>query len=124
MLVLLAAVVLWQTHYHNGLRVDRFQIGDKEYEASYFGRQNLADRFPELVCREFWRLEDAYDDLKDCPALNNVLPCDNYPMPVAAGQVFVIDITKTDGTLLRQYYRADGDTWQGRPTTLQIEPDR
>lgn len=26
MLVLLAAVVLWQTHYHNGLRVEGFRL--------------------------------------------------------------------------------------------------
>ncbi|MBU5427595.1 hypothetical protein KQI41_14495 [Tissierella pigra] len=42
---------------------------------------------------------------------------DDYPMLIETGQVFVIDYTKTDGSVERLYYRSDGYIWNGLPST-------
>ena len=49
-----------------------------------------------------------------------MLPYNNYPMEVEEGQVFVIDYTKTDGSVIREYHRADGNTWQGSLATEEF----
>ncbi len=96
------------------------QVGDKEYDASYFGQADLSSFLPDYQYREFWRLEDAYADFKDNPVTGDVLPYNNYPMAVEEAQVFVIDYTKTDGSVIRKYYRSDGNTWQGNPATEEF----
>lgn len=103
------------------LRTDTIKVGEKDYEASYFGKQDLTG-FKDYACREFWRLENAYDDFKDNPKNGNVLPYNNYPMLIETGQVFVIDHTKTDGSVARSYYRADGNDWNGMPSTEEFTP--
>ncbi len=70
--------------------------------------------------REFWRLENAYDDFMDRPKTNQVLPYSNYPMLIEKGQVFIIDYTKTDGSVIRKYYRSDGYVWNNVPSTEEI----
>lgn len=102
-------------------RVDTITVGGKDYQASYFGVQDLTG-FRNYSHREFWRLEDAYDDMKDMPKAGDVLPYSNYPMTIETGQVFVIDMTETDGTVSRLYYRSDGNEWQGMPSTDHILP--
>ncbi len=102
------------------LETGKMQIDGKEYEASYFGKTDLSEVFPEYQYREFRRLENAYDDFKDKKKNGNVLPYDNYPMVIEEGQVFVIDYLKTDGTVLREFYRSDGNTWNGAPVTEQF----
>lgn len=97
-------------------RVDTIEVNGKLYEASYFGQQDLTG-FKDYVSREYWRLENAYDTFKDNPKTGDVLPYSNYPMAIETGQVFVIDYTKTDGSVTRTYYRSDGNEWEGQPTT-------
>lgn len=75
------------------IRTDKLTVNGKEYEASYFGKQDLT---------------------------GDQLPYDNYPMLVETGQVFVIDYTKTDGSVTRLYYRSDGGQWNGSPSTAGI----
>lgn len=100
-------------------RIDTFTINNKDYEASYFGKQDL-NGFHGYAHREFWRLENAYDDFKNNEKTGDVLPYDNYPMLLEAGQVFVIDYTKTDGSVERKYYRSDGYVWNGSPATEEF----
>lgn len=97
-------------------RVDTIKVNGKEYGASYFGKKNLAG-FEDYAYREFWRLENAFDDFKDIPKTNEVLPYNNYPMIIETGQVFVIDYTKTDGSVIRKYYRSNGHVWNNMPST-------
>ncbi len=106
------------------LRTDTIKIGEKEYTALYFGKADLSAVFPEYQYREFWRLENAYDDFKDNSKTGNVLPYNNYPMEIETGQIFVIDYTKADGSVEREYYRSDGNTWQGLPATEEFNIDR
>jgi len=72
------------------------------------------------VFREFWRLENSYEDFKDNNKTGDVLPYDNYPMMIEEGQVFVIDYTKTDGPVSRMYYRSDGYVWNGLESTEEF----
>lgn len=100
-------------------RVDIIQVDGKDYEALYFGKQDLAG-FKDYAYREFWRLENAYDDFVDRVKTKDVLPYNNYPMLIEAGQVFVIDYTKTDGSVIRKYYRSDGHVWNNMPSTEEF----
>lgn len=100
-------------------RVDTIQVGGKDYEALYFGKQDLTG-FKDYAYREFWRLENAYDDFVDRPKTQDVLPYNNYPMLIETGQIFVIDYTKTDGSIIRKYYCSDGHVWNNKPSTEEF----
>lgn len=100
-------------------RVDKITVNGKEYEAAYYGKEDLTG-FKDYAYREFWRLEQAYPDFKDCPKPGDLLPDRNYPMLIETGQVFVLDYIKTDGSHERLYYRSDGYVWKGAPTTEQF----
>lgn len=100
-------------------RADIIKVNEKDYEASYFGKKDLTG-FKDYTYREFWRLENAYDDFKDRPKTGDVLPYNNYPMLIETGQVFVIDYAKTDGSVVRLYYRSDGYVWDGMPSTEEF----
>lgn len=104
-------------------RTDTIKIGEKEYTALYFGKVDLSAIFPDYQCREFWRLENAYDDFKSNSTTGNVLPYNNYPMEVETGQVFVIEYIKADGSVVREYHRSDGNTWQGSLATEEFSID-
>ncbi|ACL70320.1 hypothetical protein [Halothermothrix orenii] len=101
------------------LRVDIIQVGGKEYKAMYFGKQELT-RFEDYAYREFWRLENAYEDFEDRPKTGNILPYNNYPMLIETGQVFVIDYIKEDGSVIRKYFRSDGLVWENLPCTEEF----
>lgn len=101
-------------------RVDTLQIKGKEYTASYFGKLDLSAIFPDYQYREFCCLENAYNDFKDCPTKGNVLPYNNYPMEIEKGQIFMIEYIKADGSVIREYHRADGNTWQGSLVTEEF----
>jgi len=101
-------------------RTDTITINGKDYNASYFGKEDLTG-FKNYTYREFWRLENAYDDFKNNPKNGDMLPYDNYPMPIETGQVFVVDIGITDGSVMRLYFRSDGNFFNSnRPTTEQF----
>jgi len=100
-------------------RVDLITVNGVDYEASYFGEQDLTG-FRDFSYREYWRLENAYYDFKDIAKTGNVLPYNSYPMLIEEGQVFVIDMYKTDGTVERMYFRSDGCVWNGMLTTEEF----
>lgn len=102
------------------IRIDTLEVSEKTYEASYFGKMDITSFSTEYQFREYWRLENAYDDFKDCLTTGQVLPYSNYPMVIEAEQVFVIDFTKTDGSVERMYFRSDGNTWNNLPTTEEF----
>lgn len=112
--------ITWVAKDMEAERIDVIEVGGKEYQASYFGKEDLTG-FADYACREFWRLEDAYDDFKDTPKTGDVLPYNNYPMQIEAGQIFVVDYTKTDGTVRRGYYCSkEGFMWSGMLSTEEI----
>ncbi len=105
------------------VRTDRIVVNGKEYEATYFGAQDLSGTGFPFTQREYWRLEDAYEDMKTCPLTGDVLPYHNYVMKVETGQVFVIDYTGLEGQVTRLYYRSDGYVWNGLPSTQGFDPE-
>lgn len=105
------------------LSVETLTIAGKEYTASYFGEEDISEWSDQYQSRKFWRLEDAYADFKDNTLTGQVLPVINYPMRVREGEVFAILYTRKDGTTAWFYYRADGNIWNGRPTTEQFRAE-
>lgn len=100
-------------------RVDIIKLGGKDYEGLYFGKEKIT-WMKDYAYREFWRLENAYDDFVDRPKAQDVLPYNDYPMLIETRQVFVIDYTKTDGSVIRKYYRSDGLLWQDMLSTEEF----
>lgn len=100
-------------------RMDSVLVAGKEYQAAYFGKQDLLG-FRDFAFREFWRLENAYEDFMDRPKTGDTLSYNNYPMLIGQGQVFVMDIVKTDGSVLRKYFRSDGKVTEGYLSTEEF----
>ena len=95
-------------------------IAGKNYKTRYYGKQDISGFAPKYQYREFWLVEDAYDDFKDKPKLGNYLPSHNYPRQIDVGQVYVIDYTLKDGSVERGYYRSDGDMHNGMLNTHEF----
>lgn len=102
-------------------RIDTLTVAGREYQAAYFGEQDLSDALPEYKCRRFWRLENAYADFAACPTNGDMLPYNNYPMLIEVGSVYLVEYETASGEIIPRYYRADGNTWQGKPCTEGIE---
>lgn len=98
------------------LRVDMITVEEKEYEALYFGETDIS-QFESYATREFWRLEGAWEDFKDCAPTGEVLPYSNYPMLIEIKQVFMIVYHKSDGSSETRYYRSDGAKFDGEAAT-------
>ncbi len=101
-------------------RTETLEVNGASYQADYFGSADLTGFSADYRERAFWRLANAYDDFRDLPTTGDVLPYSNYPAAVEQGQVFVIDYTRSDGSVEHHVYRADGTTWQGQPTTVEV----
>lgn len=107
-------------------------VNGKEYQASYFGESNISKILPKYQSREFWRLENAYEDFKQYPLENNVLPYTNYyvdyyrnskgpfAIKIDTQNIYVIDYHKKDGSVRREYHRADGNVFKNKYVTNQI----
>lgn len=94
---------------------DVVSVGGTEFDALFYGEQDMRSFSANYVMREFWLItdENAYDTFKDHPTTGDVLPFDNFPMLVEAGQVAVIRYIRADGTHHMEYSRSDGTIWQG-----------
>ena len=103
------------------IRKDTIRINGKEYEAAYFGERDMSGWSDYASKREYWRLENAGEDFKDCQKDSEVLPYNNYPpIAIEVGQLFVIDYHKKEGGIDRRVYLADGTVWQGLDSTRRI----
>jgi len=101
-------------------RTDTININGKDYKALYFGEQDITGFSKDYKSRAFWRLENAYTDFKNMPTKQNVLPYNNYPMLIEEEQVFIIEYTKEDNSVIREYHRSDGLIWNDLPTTQEF----
>ncbi|MGL4736268.1 MAG: hypothetical protein ACRCW2_02325 [Cellulosilyticaceae bacterium] len=101
-------------------RIDTINVAGKDYDASYFGEQDLTGFTTDYKYRAFWRLENGYDDFKDRDKTQDVLPYGEYPMLIEKEQVFVIDYIKLDNSVERKYYRSDGRIWNELPSTEEF----
>jgi hypothetical protein len=98
-------------------------LNNKEYTASFFGKEDLSQKLKDYEYREIWRVEDAYTDFKDYPTTGNVLPYKEYPMDIENGQVFKINYKLKDGTYRLEYHRSDGRIWQNKLVTSEMKMD-
>ncbi|MBR6615497.1 MAG: hypothetical protein IKK95_05985, partial [Lachnospiraceae bacterium] len=101
-------------------RMDRVEVNGKEYDAAYFGRYDLSAQFPNFEYREFWRLENAYEDFQEYPAGQDVLPYNNYPMMIELGQVFLVKYRLKDGSDMEMHYVSRGNMWNNQAVTEQV----
>lgn len=106
--------------YADVIRTEKVIIGEKEYDADYYGLVDISSWCEGYISREFWLLKGAYDDFKTCRLTGDVLPADNYPMAVEVHQVYMIKYTTTDGEIETYYYRSDGNTWNGQDATEEF----
>ncbi len=102
------------------VRIDTLTINNKDYEAEYYGKQDLSSLFPEYSHREYWKLVNAFEDFKDNEITGNVLPFDNYIMSLELNNIYVVDYTKKDGSVIREIHTYAGYEWQGKLATQQI----
>ena len=99
------------------LSTEEITISGKEYTASYFGEEDISSFSENYQSRKFWRIEDSLDDFKGCKESGDPLPYSNYPVAVSEGDVFLIEYARRDGGSDSKYYRAEGDSFKGMPTT-------
>ena len=104
------------------LATETITVNGKRYTASYFGEEDIS-KISGYKTRKFWRLENAYQDFKDLPTTGEVMGCNNYPMAVETGQVFMVELLNRAGTTEARYYRADGNQLEGQPVTEWVEVD-
>ena len=101
-------------------RIDTLEVNGKTYTASYFGEQDIS-MVKGYKTRKFWRLEDAYEDFKDLPTPREILPADNYPVKIQAGQVFAVEYLMSDGSTEWKYYISDGTVQNGQLITKRMK---
>lgn len=94
---------------------ESIEVNGKEFEAFYLGEHRYENQ-----TIKFWRLEDAYEDFKSCPATGSVADYSFYPMNVEPGQVFVIDYIAQDGTVTRTYHYDRGLQIEGWSVTEEF----
>ena len=115
--------ITWMGQSAEPQGTDTLTVAGKEYRASDFGEEDFSALRADDPSRAVGRRAGAAEDFKDCPSTDEVLPYNNYPMPVEAGQVFVLDYTRKDGTVTRFYYRSDGEVWNGMDCTTEFIPE-
>lgn len=90
-------------------RVGTIELAGKEYQASYFGTTDITGKVEGFTQLKFWRIENAYDDFKHKSYIQDSLPSNNYPTAIKIGDVWLVEATKADGSILKLYYRCDGN---------------
>ena len=105
------------------IRKDVISINGKEYVACYYGEADMSAWSPVYEKREFWKVENGYDDFKNMALTGRVLPYNNFPaMDIQIGESFIIDYHRKGGFVERKYYIADGDEWKGLQSTIEVVP--
>ena len=97
-------------------------LNGKKYIAVYYGQQDISS-WSECVYRDFWHLENAYDDFKNARLFGDVLPANDYIMPIEIGQVYVVDYYMKDGRAFREVMRCDGNLFDGQLCTNAVAVD-
>lgn len=100
------------------------EINGKSYAALCYGSEDISQWNSAFGNRTFYLLEEsAYEDFRNAPLTNDVLPLNQYPMELTTGQVLVVEYAQKDGSLLRLYYRTDGTSWQDMPVSVGFTPE-
>ncbi len=96
------------------------EIKGKKYNATLIGSSIL--NFNNLKGRKFWKIENAYEDVKHAPVTGNILYFNNYPVPVKSGDVFAIEYFHNDGSVFVEFHRCDANfKHQNKGATRQFQ---
>lgn len=108
--------------WRDPIRTEKMTVKGKEYDATYYGETDTSDWEWKHVEYRVWRLENAYEDLKDCiPDYSfGFLDVCYYPLKVEKDEIYVIDFVDKDGNIDRYYYKSDIYQNEGSPSTLGI----
>lgn len=101
------------------LRIDEIIINNKSYQASYYGKQEL-NGFKNFNFREFWCIEDSYNDFKNNKRKKDFLPYRNFPMNVELQKIYMIKYVDLEGISTIHYYVSEGKKWKNKLTTEEI----
>ncbi len=102
-------------------RLEPVVIDGREFIAVRIGSQDMSSWNKNYASREYWRVDNAYDSVKDNRITGEVLPYDNYPVEINVGDVFMVKYVKPDGVVDIVFYRADGNAWNNRPVTERFD---
>lgn len=101
---------------------EKITVNGKEYTATFLCEKNWSYSPKGYSKGEYLRLENAYDDFKNCPRVFSLLYVYDIPTEVKTGQMFVIDYFRiSDGGIDRKYYIADGTVNNGIPAVMEID---
>lgn len=84
------------------------EMGGKEYAAEYYGIQDAANYETEFEHYEYWRLLDAFEDVRHKDVNFTYTSYDTFPVRVEDGQVLLIEGIRADGTKYQWFYRSNG----------------
>lgn len=101
------------------LGTEYFIIKGKTYKATYFGEKKISG-WEGYKSWKFWRIENPDETLKKLKHKKNYNYYSNYPTIVNQGDIFRIELTKSDNSKQIEYYRADGKVYDGQPSTNLI----
>lgn len=97
---------------------DKVSLFGKQYDISYIGEADLTG-FKNYKSRKFWKINNAYKDLKLFPK-RNYLPFNNYPAQVEKDCVYLIQYFLVDETTYYECYYSSEDTINNEPVTYTI----
>lgn len=97
------------------LSVHTIEFNGKEYAASYWGKRYAAPLEIGYEYLVFYRLENAYEDVKDYKlSINLMLQGWIFPMYINENDVFAVDFIKSDGSSERAFFATvlrNGNPW-------------
>ena len=93
-------------------------INEKDYKAYQIGGHEI--KINDWVFREYYRLENAYDDFKDKTKTGSFIYYKNFPRQVNFNDVYVVVYQRKDESEERFYYRSDGKFIDGLPITEEF----
>ncbi len=108
----------------NALRNDVLTVNGKPYNAEYYGEADMSRWSSLYAKRQYWRVENAYEDFCKGSRTCELLPCSNFPpIAIVTGQAFAIDYHRLDGNVERKYYITDGTVWNGMESAVEVALD-
>lgn len=90
------------------ISIDQIDVAGKTYQTSYFGKMDIPwSSNIEFV--EYWRLDNAYEDLSNSKLTGETIIYYYYPMLIEKNQIYMMIATLKDNTTMTMYSMSDGD---------------